>query len=88
MGCHEARARQILVKKLAGLMRPGRKIRRKNCRLVLSLSQSSRMSIDFDFFGRLNQHLPTAKSGSVLRLCHRRYHHGYALAVGMEERCG
>jgi hypothetical protein len=32
----------------------------------------------------LNQHLPTAKSSSVLRLCHRRNHHGYALAVGME----
>jgi hypothetical protein len=32
----------------------------------------------------LNQHLPTTKSGGVLRLCHRRYHHGYALAVGME----
>jgi hypothetical protein len=28
--------------------------------------------------------LPTRKSASVLRLCHRRYHHGYALAVGME----
>ena len=32
----------------------------------------------------LNQHLPTTKSGGVLRLCHRRYHHGYALAEGME----
>ncbi len=32
----------------------------------------------------LNQHLPTTKSGSVLRLCHRRYYHGYALAVGMQ----
>ncbi len=31
-----------------------------------------------------NQHLPTAKSGGVLRLCHRRNHHGYALAEGME----
>jgi hypothetical protein len=28
--------------------------------------------------------LTTAKSGSILRLCHRRYHHGYALAEGME----
>ena len=32
----------------------------------------------------LNQHLPTAKSGSILRLCHRRYNHGFALADGME----
>ena len=32
----------------------------------------------------LNQHLPPPKSGGVLRLCHRRYHHGYALAEGME----
>ncbi len=28
--------------------------------------------------------MTTAKSGSILRLCHRRYHHGYALAEGME----
>ncbi len=28
--------------------------------------------------------MPTPKSGSVLRLCYRRYYHGYALAVGME----
>ncbi len=35
----------------AGLMRPGRKTRRKNCWLTLSLSQSRRMSIDLDFFG-------------------------------------
>ena len=33
---------------------------------------------------KLNQHLATTKRGSVLRLCHRRDHHGYALAVGME----
>jgi hypothetical protein len=32
----------------------------------------------------LDQYLATAKSGSILRLCHRRYHHGYALAEGME----
>jgi hypothetical protein len=32
----------------------------------------------------LDQHLATAKSSSILRLCHRRYHHGYALAEGME----
>ena len=32
----------------------------------------------------LDQHLATAKSGSILRLCHRRYHHGYALAEGVE----
>ena len=32
----------------------------------------------------LNQHLPPPpKSGGVLRLCHRRYHHGYALAESM-----
>ncbi len=33
----------------------------------------------------LNQHLPTAKSGRILRFCHRRNHHGYALAK-IEER--
>ncbi len=33
----------------------------------------------------LSQHLPTTKSGSILRLCHRRNHHGYALAEGVEE---
>ena len=32
----------------------------------------------------LDQHLSTAKSGSILRVCHRRYHHGYALAESME----
>jgi hypothetical protein len=32
----------------------------------------------------LDQYLSTPKSHSVLRLCHRRYHHGYALAEGME----
>ncbi len=32
----------------------------------------------------LEEHLPTAKSGSILRLCNRRYHHEYALAEGME----
>ncbi len=26
----------------------------------------------------------TPKSGSILRLCHRRYHHGYALAECVE----
>ncbi len=31
--------------------------------------------------GGLDQHLPTAKSGNILR---RRYHHGYALVEGME----
>jgi hypothetical protein len=39
------------VKKSAGLMRPGRKTRRKNSWLALSLSQLRRMSIDLDFFG-------------------------------------
>ena len=38
-------------KKSAGLMMPGKKTRRKNCWVALSLSQSRRMSIDFDFFG-------------------------------------
>ena len=28
--------------------------------------------------------MATAKSGSILRLRHRRYHHGCALAEGME----
>ena len=32
----------------------------------------------------LDQHLATSKSCSILRLCHRRDHHGYALAEGME----
>ncbi len=32
----------------------------------------------------LNQHLPTAKSGRILRFCHRRNHHGYALAESVE----
>jgi hypothetical protein len=32
----------------------------------------------------LSQHLPTTKSGGILRLCHRRNHHGYALAEGVE----
>ncbi len=40
-----------MVKKSAGLMRPGRKTRRKKCWLAHSLSQSRRMSIDLDFFG-------------------------------------
>ena len=34
--------------------------------------------------GKLSQHLPAPKRRGILRLCHRRYHHGYALAVGME----
>ncbi len=32
----------------------------------------------------LSQHLPTTKSGGILRLCHRRNHYGYALAEGVE----
>ncbi len=32
----------------------------------------------------LDQHLPTAKSGGIFHLRHRRNHHGYALAEGME----
>ncbi len=31
-----------------------------------------------------NQHLPTAKSGSILRFCHRCDHHGYPLAESIE----
>ena len=50
-GCKVTVDGEDLVKKSAGLMRPGRKTRRKNCWLALSLSQSRRMSIDLDFFG-------------------------------------
>ncbi len=50
-GCKVTVDGRILVKKSAGLMRPGRKTRRKNCWLALSLSQSRRMSIDLDFLG-------------------------------------
>ena len=32
----------------------------------------------------LSQHLPTAKSGGILRLCHRRNHYGYAMAEGVD----
>ena len=32
----------------------------------------------------LSQHLPTPKSGGILRLCYRRNHDGYALAEGVE----
>ncbi len=32
----------------------------------------------------LSQHLPTPKSGGILRLCHRRNHYRYALAEGVE----
>jgi hypothetical protein len=32
----------------------------------------------------LSQKVSTTKSGGILRLCHRRNHHGYALAVDME----
>jgi hypothetical protein len=39
------------VKKSAGLTRPARKTKRKNCCEALSLSQSRRMSMDLDFFG-------------------------------------
>jgi hypothetical protein len=42
---------RILVKKSAGLIRPGIKIKWKNYWQALSLSQSRRMSIDLDFFG-------------------------------------
>jgi hypothetical protein len=102
------------VKKSAGLIRPGRKTRRRKCWFMLSFSQSRRMSIDVDFFGRteevarwiahslstkrrggdcwgwprlvsvsVSQHLPTTKSGGILRLCHRRKQYGYALAEGV-----
>ena len=40
------------MKKSAGLMRPGRKTRRRQFWLTLSFNQSRRMSIDLDFFGR------------------------------------
>jgi len=46
---------RILVKKSAGLIRPGRNTRRKKCWPALSLSQSKRMSIDLDFFGRTEE---------------------------------
>jgi hypothetical protein len=97
-------------------MRPGRKTRRKNSWLALSLSQSRRMSIDLDFFGLTEEvarsmahSLSTNRRGGdcwgwprlvlfrvsvsstntcpppkAAAYCHRRYHHGYALAVGME----
>ena len=39
------------MKKSAGLMRPGRKTRRRKFWLTLSFNQSRRMSIDLDFFG-------------------------------------
>jgi hypothetical protein len=32
----------------------------------------------------LSQHLPTTKSGGILRLCYRRNHDGYALAEGVK----
>ena len=57
---------RILVKKSAGLIRPGRKTRRKKFWPALSRIQSRRMSMDLDFFGRTD------------------YHHGYALAEGVE----
>jgi hypothetical protein len=44
-----------LVKKSAGLIRPGRKTRRTKCWLTLSFNQSRRMSIDLDFFGRIDE---------------------------------
>jgi hypothetical protein len=40
----------ILVWKSAGLMRPGRKTRWKNCWLAFAFIQSRRMLIDLDFF--------------------------------------
>jgi hypothetical protein len=40
---------------VGGLIRPGRKTRWKNCWLALSLSQSRRMSIDLDIFGRTEE---------------------------------
>ena len=32
----------------------------------------------------LSHHLPTTKSGGILRTCHRHNHYGYALAEGVE----
>ncbi len=46
---------RILVKKSAGLIRPGRKTRWRKCCLTLSFNQSRRMSIDLDFFGRAEE---------------------------------
>jgi hypothetical protein len=43
--------RQGVVKKSAGLIRPGRKTIRKKFCPALSLIQSRHMSIDLDFFG-------------------------------------
>jgi hypothetical protein len=43
------------LKKSAGLIRPGRKTRRRKCWLTLSFNQSRRMSIDLDFFGRTEE---------------------------------
>ena len=43
------------MKKSAGLMRPGRKTRRRKFWLTLSFNQSRRMSIDLDFFGRTEE---------------------------------
>jgi hypothetical protein len=53
------------VKKSAGLIRPGRKTRRRKCWLTLSFNQSRRMSIDLDFFGR-NQRSRKTDSAFVI----------------------
>jgi hypothetical protein len=77
-----------------GLLRANRRSRKTNCTFGIN-KKKGRGLLGVAKVGQgerqLSQHLPTTKSRSILRLCHRRNHHGYALAAGRrrgEMHCG
>jgi hypothetical protein len=72
-----------------GLLRSHRRISRKTDGTLVIDEVERRSLLGGTKVGEggreLNQHLPTAKSGRILRFCHRRNHqHGYALAKSVE----
>jgi hypothetical protein len=72
-----------------GLLRANRRSRKTDSAFVIDKKKGRRLLGvakvgECECERELSQHLPTTKSGGILRLCHRRNHYGYALAEGME----
>ena len=70
-----------------GLLRANRRSRKTDSAFVIDKKKGRRL-LGVAKVGEcereLSQHLPTTKSGGILRLCYRRNHYGYALAEGVE----
>ncbi len=70
-----------------GLLRANRRSRKTDSAFVIDKKKGRGLlgvaKVD-ECERELSQHLPTTKSGGILRLCHRRNHYGYALEEGVE----